>query len=68
MRDWLGELENRFCIAMVFSAAAVAGAIVTVLGSGSENLVQSGAIEWIPLVFPLWVLLISLHILNFAPI
>ena len=108
-------------IAMVFSAAAAAGGILTVLGSGPENLVQSGAyalgraeiaqtmhiyamkmagvfmittstisvktrsfphwmavlgyvlalalllsvgtIVWIPLVFPLWVLLISAYIL-----
>jgi hypothetical protein len=132
IRDRLGELEDRFFstvflgsgllfIAMVFSAAAIAGAIIAVLGSGAENLVRSGAyalgraeiaqtmhiyamkmagvfmittstislrtrifprwmavfgyilalalllsvgtIEWIPLVFPLWVLLISLHIL-----
>src|SRR5271157_1575133 len=128
----LGELEDRFFatvflgsgllfIAMVFSAAAAAGGILTVLGSGPENLVQSGAyalgraeiaqmmhiyamkmagvfmittstisiqtrvfphwmavvgyglalmlllsvgtIDWIPLVFPLWVLLISAYIL-----
>jgi hypothetical protein len=133
VRDRLGELEDRFFatvflgsgllfVAMVFNAAAVAGAIITVLGSGSGNLIQSGAyalgraaiaqtmhiyamrmagvfmittskislktrlfphwmavfgyvlavvlllsvgtIEWIPLVFPLWVLLISLHILS----
>jgi hypothetical protein len=132
VRDRLGELEDRFFatvflgsgllfIAMVFSAAAAAGGIITVLGSGSENLIQSGAyalgraeiaqtmhiyamkmagvfmittstislqtrafphwmavlgyalaivlllsvgtIEWIPLVFPLWVLLISAYIL-----
>ncbi len=106
---------------MIFSAAATAGGIITVLASGSENLVQGGAyalgraeiaqtmhiyamkmagvfmittstisvqtrafphwmavlgyvlalllllnvgtIEWIPLVFPLWVLLISAYIL-----
>jgi hypothetical protein len=133
VRDRLGELEDRFFatvflgsgllfIAMVFSAAAMAGGILTVLGSGSENLIQSGAyalgraeiaeimhiyamkmagvfmittstisiqtrvfphwmavlgyilalvlllsvgtIEWIPLVFPLWVLLISVYILT----
>jgi len=133
VRDRLGELEDRFFatvflgsgllfIAMVFNAAAVAGGIIRVLGSGSENLIQSGAyamgraeialtmhifamkmagvfmittstislqtrifphrmallgyilaillllsvgtIEWIPLVFPLWVLLISLYILT----
>jgi hypothetical protein len=132
IRDRLGELEDRFFatvflgsgllfIAMIFSAAATAGGIITVLGTGSENLVQSGAyalgraeiaqtmhiyamkmagvfmittstiaiqtrafphwmavlgyvlalllllsvgtIEWIPLVFPLWVLLISAYIL-----
>ena len=132
VRDRLGELEDRFFatvflgsgllfIAMVFSAAVTAGGIITVLGSGSENLVQSGAyalgraeiaqtmhiyamkmagvfmittstisvqtrafphwmailgyvlalvlllsvgtIVWIPLVFPLWVLLISAYIL-----
>ena len=28
---------------MIFSAAAVAGAIITVLGNGSENLLQSGS-------------------------
>jgi hypothetical protein len=54
VRDRLGELEDRFFatvflgsgllfIAMVFSAAAIAGGILTVLGSGSENLIQSGA-------------------------
>jgi hypothetical protein len=133
IRDRLGELEDRFFatvflgsgllfIAMIFSAAATAGGIITVLGTGSENLVQSGAyalgraeiaqtmhiyamkmagvfmittstiaiqtrafphwmavlgyvlalllllsvgtIEWIPLVFPLWVLLISAYILT----
>ncbi len=132
VRDRLGELEDRFFatvflgsgllfIAMVFVMAAMAGGIMTVLGSGSENLIQSGAyalgraeiaqimhiyamkmagvfmittstiairtrsfprwmallgyalalvlllsvgtIEWIPLVFPLWVLLISAYIL-----
>jgi hypothetical protein len=108
-------------IAMVFIVAAIAGGIISVLASGSENLIQSGAyalgradiaqimhiyamkmagvfmittstisiqtrafprwmallgyvlalvlllsvgtIEWIPLVFPLWVLLISAYIL-----
>jgi hypothetical protein len=133
VRDRLGELEDRFFatvflgsgllfIAMVFSAAAAAGGIITVLGSGSEGLINSGAyalgraeiaqtmhiyamkmagvfmittstislrtrvfphwmavlgyglaialllsvgtIEWIPLVFPLWVLLISAYILT----
>jgi hypothetical protein len=107
---------------MVFNAAATAGGIIMVLGSGSANLIQSGAyvlaraeiqqtmhiyamkmagvfmtststisvqtemfprwmaflgyalavmlllsvvtIEWIPLVFPLWVLLISVYILT----
>ncbi len=132
VRDRLGELEDRFFatvflgsgllfIAMVFSGAAMAGGILTVLASGSENLIQSGAyalgraeisqmmhiyamkmagvfmittstisqrtrvfprwmavlgyilalvlllsvgtIEWIPVVFPLWVLLISAYIL-----
>ena len=53
VRDRLGELEDRFFatvflgsgllfIAMVFTAAAAAE-IMTVLGSGSENLIQSGA-------------------------
>ena len=53
VRDRLGELEDRFFataflgsgllfIAMVFNAAAVAGGIISVLGSGSENLIQSG--------------------------
>ncbi len=133
VRDRLGELEDRFFatvflgsgllfIGMVFNAAAVAGGIITVLGSGSEDLLQSGAytlgraeiaqtmhiyamkmagvfmiststislqtrivprwmavlgyalalvlllsvgtIEWIPLVFPLWILLISGYILT----
>jgi len=133
VRDRLGEREDRFFatvflgsgllfIAMVFSAAAAAGGIITVLGSGSEGLINSGAyalgraeiaqtmhiyamkmagvfmittstislrtrvfphwmavlgyglaialllsvgtIEWIPLVFPLWVLLISAYILT----
>jgi hypothetical protein len=54
VRDRLGELEDRFFatvflgsgllfIAMVFSAAAAAGGIITVLGTGSENLINSGA-------------------------
>lgn len=133
VRDRLGELEDRFFatvflgsgllfIAMVFSAAAIAGGLLTVLGHGSEDLIQSGAyalaraevatimhiyamkmagvfmittstislrtrvyprwmavlgfavalvlllsigtIEWIPLVFPLWVLLLSAYILT----
>jgi len=132
VRDRLGELEDQFFAtvflgsgllftAMVFNAAAVGGGIITVLGSGSEKLIQGGTyvlaraeiaelmhiyamkmagvfmittstislrtrvfpqwmaflgyvlalallvsvgtIEWIPLVFPLWVLLISVHIL-----
>lgn len=132
MRDRLGELEDRFFatvflgsgllfIAMIFTAAAIAGGIIRVLQSGSANLVQSGAytlgriqvfqamniyamkmaavfmtstsaislrtrivprwmallgfilalilllnvgtIQWSLLVFPLWVLLISGHIL-----
>ena len=133
VRDRLGEREDRFFataflgsgllfIVMVFNAAATAGGILRVLGSGSEALIQSGAyalgraeiqqamhifamkmaavfmtttstislqarafprwmavlgyvfallllvsvgtVEWIPLVFPLWVLLISVHILK----
>ena len=54
VRDRLGELEDRFFatvflgsgrlfIAMVFNAAAVAGGIIRVLSSGSENLIPSGA-------------------------
>ena len=54
VRDRLGELEDRFFatvflgsgllfIAMVFNVAAIAGGFIRVLGSGSENLVQSGA-------------------------
>jgi len=53
VRDRLGELEGRFFatvflgsgllfIAMVFSAAAAAGGIIAFLGSGTENLIQSG--------------------------
>jgi hypothetical protein len=133
VRDRLGESEDRFFataffgsgllfIAMVFNAAATAAGIIKVLGSGSENLMQSGTyalgrieiqqsihihamkmaglfmttisrislqtrvfprwmaflgyllalillisvgtVEWIPLVFPLWVLLISAYILT----
>jgi hypothetical protein len=133
VRDRLGEREDRFFatafigsgllfIVMVFNAAATAGGILRVLGSGSEALIQSGTyalgraeiqqamhiyamkmaavfmtttstislqtrafphwmavlgyllallllvsvgtVEWIPLVFPLWVLLISVHILK----
>jgi hypothetical protein len=132
MRDRLGELEDRFFatvflgsgllfVAMIFTAAAIAAGIVTVLQSESANLIQSGAyalgriqifqamniyamkmaavfmsstsaislptrifprwmaflgfalalilllnvgtIQWSPLVFPLWVFLISGHIL-----
>jgi hypothetical protein len=132
VRDRLGELEDRFFatvflgsgllfVAMLFNAAAVAGGLIGILGSGSGNLIQSGTyalaraeiqqimhiyamkmagvfmvttstislqtrcfprwmtvlgyvlalilllsvgtIQWIPLVFPLWVLLVSLHIL-----
>ncbi|MGB8771857.1 MAG: hypothetical protein WCC92_19745 [Candidatus Korobacteraceae bacterium] len=132
VRDRLGEFEDRFFatvilgsgllyIAMTFVAATVAGGIIRVLSTGSENLAESGAyalgrveinhamliyaakmagvfmmststislktqivprwmallgyalalmlllsvgtIEWIPLIFPLWVLLISLYIL-----
>ena len=132
LRDRFGEREDRFFatvflgsgvlyISMVFIAAAVAGGILRVLGTGSRELIQSGAyalgrvevnetmhiyaakmagvfmiststiarqtrivpawmaflgyalaviallsigtIEWISLVFPLWVLLISSYIL-----
>jgi hypothetical protein len=132
LRDRLGELEDRFFatvflgsgfsfVAMIFTSAAVAGGIITVLGHESTSLLQSGryalgraeayqtlniyaakmagvfmistctisqetrilprwmsflghvlalilllsvgTIEWILLVFPLWVLLISVHIL-----
>jgi hypothetical protein len=132
VRDRLGELEDRFFatvflgsgllyIAMMFVSAALAGGLITVLGSGTENLIRSGAyalsraeiyqatqvygikmagvfmistctislrtrivprwmavlgyalalslllsigtIEWIPLVFPAWVFLVSVHIL-----
>jgi hypothetical protein len=131
-RDRLGELEDRFFatvvlgsgllyIAMFFASAALAGGVLTVLSSGTESLIQSGAyavsraqvyqitniygikmagvfmiststvslrtrifprwmtylgyalaillllavgtIEWTPLVFPLWVLLMSVCIL-----
>ena len=138
VRDRFGELEDRFFatvflgsgllfIAMVFTSAAIAGGIITVLSSGSGNLVQSGAyalgrvvsyqvihvyatkmagvfmiststlalrtrivprwmaflgytlalilllsvgsVDWVSVVFPLWVLLISAHILvaNLQP-
>jgi hypothetical protein len=132
LRDRLGDLEDRFFatvflgsgllfVAMTFVTAVIAGGIIKVLGSGSDDLVRSGAyalgrveiseamqiyamkmaavfmiststislqtrtvprwmaflgfflavvlllsigtIEWVPLVFPLWVLLISVHIL-----
>jgi hypothetical protein len=54
VRDRLGEREDRFFatayfgsgllfIAMVFTLAAMAGATIRVLGSGSESLIQSGA-------------------------
>ena len=54
VRDRLGEWEDRFFatvflgsgplfIAMVFSAAATAGGIIMVLGSGSKNLIQGDA-------------------------
>ena len=54
MRDRLGELEDRFFakvflgsgllfMAMIFTAAAIAGGIIRVIQSGSANLVQSGA-------------------------
>ena len=131
-RDRLGELEDRFFatvvlgsgllyIAMFFASAALAGGVLTVLSSGTESLIQSGAyavgraqvyqitniygikmagvfmiststvslrtrivprwmtylgyalalllllavgtIKWTPLVFPLWVLLMSVCIL-----
>ena len=53
VRDRLGELEDRFFstvflgsgllyVAMMFTAAAIAGALISLLGSGSENLVASG--------------------------
>lgn len=133
VRDRLGELEDRFFstvfmgsgllyIAMVFSAAAMAGGLIAVLGSESENLVRSGAytlaraeiqqvmhiyatkmagvfmiststifvqtrivagwmaflgyvaalilllsvgtLAWVPLIFPVWVFLISMYILK----
>ena len=132
LRDRLGELEDRFFatvflgsgllfVAMLFTSAAVAGGIITILGHEPENLIQSGGyalgraeafqtlniyaakmagvfmmstctvtlqtrvlprwmpflgyalalilllsigtIEWILMVFPLWVLLISTYIL-----
>ena len=132
LRDRLGELEDRFFatvflgsgllfVAMVFTTAAVAGAIITILSHASASLIQSGSyalgraeayqtmniyavkmagvfmmatctislktrilprwmpflgyalalilllsvgiIEWILMVFPLWVLLISVYIL-----
>ena len=132
VRDRLGELEDRFFatvflgsgllyIAMMFVSAALAGGLIRVLGSGTENLIRSGAyalsraeiyqatqvygikmagvfmistctislrtrivprwmsvlgyalalllllsigtIEWIPLVFPAWIFLVSVYIL-----
>jgi preprotein translocase subunit Sec61beta len=53
-RDRLGELEDRFFatvvlgsgllyIAMFFASAALAGGVLTVLSSGTESLIQSGA-------------------------
>jgi len=132
VRDRLGALEDRFFatvflgsgllyIAMMFVSAALAGGLIRVLGSGTENLIRSGAyalsraeiyqatqvygikmagvfmistctislrtrivprwmsvlgyalalllllsigtIEWIPLVFPAWIFLVSVHIL-----
>jgi len=132
LRDRLGELEDRFFatvflgsgllfVAMIFTSAAVAGGIITVLGHEPSSLIQSGSyalaraeayqtlniyavrmagvfmisastlqlrtrilprwmpflgyalalillvsvgtIEWILMVFPLWVLLISVYIL-----
>jgi len=132
VRDRLGALEDRFFasvflgsgllfIASVFNAAIVAGAIIWILGRGTDltqfgtyalgraEIVQAmqiyamrmagvfmittstisfqtrlfprwmallgyalalmlllslGTIQWIPLVFPFWVLLISMHILS----
>jgi len=132
VRDRLGALEDRFFatvflgsgllyIAMMFVSAALAGGLIRVLGSGTENLIRSGAyalsraeiyqatqvygikmagvfmistctislrtrivprwmsvlgyalalllllsigtIEWIPLVFPAWIFLVSVYIL-----
>ena len=132
VRDRLGELEDRFFatvflgsgllyIAMMFVSAALAGGLIMVLGSGTENLILSGGyalgraeiyqatqvygikmagvfmistctislrtrivprwmavlgyalalvlllsigtIEWIPLVFPAWIFLVSVYIL-----
>jgi hypothetical protein len=133
LRDRMGEMEDRFFatvllgsgllyLAMVFTAAAVAGGLIRLLGEGSGTLVQSGVYalgrfqvhqtmhvyalkmagvfmmstatislrtrivprwmaflgyalallllvlsigttQWIPLLFPLWVLLISTYIL-----
>jgi hypothetical protein len=53
VRDRLGQREDRFFgtvflgsgllfVAMMFNAAAAAGGIIRVLGSGSENLIQGG--------------------------
>jgi hypothetical protein len=132
VRDRIGKLEDRFFatvflgsgllyVALIFCTAAITGGLVTVLGSGNENVVQSGAyavsratvyqilniyaikmaavfmisfstiavrarigprwqsflgyalalvllltirtFEWIPIVFPLWVYVISVTIL-----
>jgi hypothetical protein len=132
LRDRLGELEDRFFatvflgsgllfVGMIFTSAAMAGGIITILGHDSARLIQSGSyalgraeayqtlniyavkmaavfmmatctislrtriwprwmaflgyglalilllsvgtVEWILLVFPLWVLLISVYIL-----
>jgi len=132
LRDRLGELEDRFFatvflgsgllfVGMIFTSAAVAGGIITILSHDSARLIQSGSyalgraeayqtlniyavkmagvfmmatctislrtrvlprwmpflgyalalilllsvgtVEWIFLVFPLWVLLISVYIL-----
>ena len=132
LRDQLGEFEDRFFatvflgsgllyIAMFFASAALAGGLLGVLGSGTENSVHSGTyavtraeinemlniygikmagvfmisfstialrtrilprslaflgwalalllllsigtIAWAPMVFPLWVFLLSIHIL-----
>ena len=132
LRDRLGELEDRFFatvflgsallyLAMIFTAAATAGGLLRLLGSGAGPLLQSGAyalgrmqihqtmhvyalkmagvfmistatislrtrivprwmaflglalalflllsmsfVYWAPLVFPLWILLISVYIL-----
>jgi hypothetical protein len=54
LRDRLGELEDRFFatvflgsgllfVAMMFTSAAVAGGIITILGPESASLIQSGS-------------------------